>query len=83
MEEVKSHNDIEITIIPRSVYLNIIKLSFTEIDVSQSIPAHIYDECDKILGVRFITVLHMAERSFKCAVVDSKKWFMARLKYGV
>ena len=55
MEEVelhefhRSHSEREIIIIPRTVYLNIIKLNFAEVDISQSIPSHIYDECDKIL----------------------------------
>lgn len=89
MEEVslhelhRSHSEREITIIPRTIYLDIIKLNFAEIDITQNIPSHIYDECDKVLGVSFITVLHMAERTFKCAVVDRKKWCMAKLKYGI
>lgn len=73
----------DIVIIPRSVYLKIITLNFNEVDTSKDIPAIIYEKCDTLLGVKFITVVHITERAFKCAIIDNKKWCLSRLKYGI
>lgn len=72
-------------IIPRNIYLKIINHQFSDVNIEDpnGIPAQIYDACDKLLGVHFQTVVHKGERLFKCEIIDTKKWCLARVKYGI
>ena len=73
--------------IPQKIYYQIISEAFpTHAECFESgVNEKIYTQCDKILGVKFVTTeSHMYNtRIFKCKVIDEKKWVLARLKYSI